>query len=101
MVPRGWGALCSALPSLLCKQKGFCFVLGALKPPLPAPCHCVLHFGCSFPTVALAWSPEHPVGLWSPPHGSLPAKERVAEQDGNPQAALCPARLVVGGEGGL
>jgi len=78
-VPRD--GLLSALPSLLCERKGFYFVCGALKPPLLAPCHCVLRFGCSFPTVALAWSPEHPVGLWSPPCAPLPASERAGERD--------------------
>lgn len=69
----GEGVL-SALPLLLCKQTGFCVVPGALKLQLPRPCHCVLHFGHSFPTVALAWSPEHPRRLWSSHHGPVPER---------------------------
>lgn len=68
----GEGVLCFAIAPLQ-TDRVLCCPWGseaAAAQTLP----CVLHFGHSFPTVALAWSPEHPGRLWSSHHGPVPER---------------------------
>lgn len=45
--------LCSAVALMVCKQKGFYFVPGALKLPLLAPCLC-LHLAVAYKALPIA-----------------------------------------------
>lgn len=71
MVPRGGNALCSALPSLLCKRKGFCFVPGALKLPFPHLAPPVIFWPCFLLRLWLSLLSTHRTAVRSLPRRGL------------------------------
>lgn len=49
MVPRGGDALCFALPSLFCRQKGFCFCPRSSEAAIPTRCTTCYILAVAFP----------------------------------------------------